>query len=61
MEVPFFVEEAALLRLNPDSGRDEAAMLATFDANRERINAVARKVHSRGRQNFHVLEPSDFQ
>lgn len=61
MEIPFFVEAGALLRLNPGCAGDETAMLATFDANRERINVAASKIHSRERQNFHVLDAADFQ
>lgn len=60
MEVPLFVEESALLKLNPDCGGDEAAMLATFDANRDRIQGVADKVHRRDRLGFHVLDAADF-
>ena len=60
MEVPFFVKESALLRLNPDTAAGEVAMLATFDAYRTRINAVADKIHKFDRQSFHVLDASDF-
>jgi hypothetical protein len=60
MEIPFFLNESALLRLNPKAARTEAAMLATFDANRERINAVAGKIHAFDRRSFHVLEAGDF-
>lgn len=60
MEIPCFVTEGALLRLNPNTGRTEAAMLATFDTNRGRINAVVDKIHAIDRQGFHVLEAIDF-
>lgn len=60
MEIPCFVTEDALLRLNPDAARTESAMLATFDSNRDRIIAVADKIHAIDRQSFHVLEESDF-
>ena len=61
MEVSFFVMASALLTLNPNTGSDEAAMLATFDANRDRINAVAKKIHASSRHSFHILEASDFR
>ena len=61
MEVSIFVKASALLKLNPNTGGDEPAMLATFDANRDRINAVADKVHASDRQSFHILEAGDFQ
>jgi hypothetical protein len=61
MEIPFFLTESALRRLDPKAACNEAAMLATFDANRNRIEAVAEKVHAHDRQNFHILEASDFQ
>jgi hypothetical protein len=60
MEVPLFVKENALLKLDPDTGSDERATLATFDAHRDRINAVADKIYSFDRQVFHVLDTSDF-
>jgi len=60
MEVSIFVKVSALLRLNPNTGSDEPAMLATFDANRKQINAVAEKRHSHDRQSFHILEAEDF-
>jgi len=61
MEVSFFVKASALLRLNPDTGSDEAAMLTTFDANRDRINAVAGKIHAFDRQGFMSLGPATFE
>jgi hypothetical protein len=47
MEVPFFLEESVLFRLDPQTKNAEAAKLATYDAARDRIHAVADKVHSR--------------
>jgi Protein of unknown function (DUF1488) len=60
MEIPLFLTVNALRRLNPNAGCTEAAMLATFDANRDRINAVADKIHTFDRQDFHILEAGDF-
>jgi hypothetical protein len=61
MQILLFLTESALRRLNPHAARTEAAMLATFDANRDRINAVADKIHAFDRRDFHILEPGDFQ
>ena len=60
MEVSIFVKANALLKLNPNTGSDEPAMLATFDANRDRINAVVEKIHAFDRQDFHILGAGDF-
>jgi hypothetical protein len=60
MEVPFFVEESALFRLDPKTKNAEAAMLATFDAARDRIHAVAEKLHAFQKRSFYILVPSDF-
>jgi hypothetical protein len=60
MEVPFFIDEAALFRLKPKTANSEQAMLSTFDEMREQINAVARKVHAFDRRSFHVLMATDF-
>jgi hypothetical protein len=60
MEVPFFLEEGALFRINPKTLNSEQAMLSTFDERREQINAVARKVHAIDRRSFYVLVATDF-
>ena len=60
LEVPFFLEESAVFRLSPKTRNDEAAILAAFDATRDRINTVAGKVHSSKRRSFYVLVATDF-
>ena len=60
MEVPFFIEEDALFRLNPKMKNDETSLLATFDSMRERIYTSAVGAHSRGSRSFYVLSASDF-
>jgi hypothetical protein len=60
MEVSLFIMDDALAKLDPKAGSGEGAMLATFDANRDRINATAANLHARDRQGFHVLEEGDF-
>jgi len=47
-------------RLNPNAAYTEAAKLATFDTNRDRINAVADKIRASDRRDFHILEADDF-
>ena len=60
MEVPFFLEESVLFRLDPKTKNAEGAMLATFDASRDRINAVAERVHASQKRSFHILVAGDF-
>jgi hypothetical protein len=60
MEVPILIKESALQKLNPSTPSDEAALLATFDAHRDRINAVVTKLHASDRQSFHILEATHF-
>lgn len=61
IEVPFFVEESALVRLDPKAGDGETAVLATFDAARDRIHEVADRIHARHKRSFHVLVADDFR
>ena len=60
MEVPFFVNEAALKRLHPDMSPDEAGLLGAFDLHRDEIYAIAIKVYERGRRGSYDLLPQDF-
>lgn len=60
LEVPFFIEAAAVLHIAPNTPRNELAVLASFDKNRERILDVARKVYSRRQKGSNVLIASDF-
>jgi hypothetical protein len=57
IEISFFVETAALKKLCPEMIDVEAGILKAFDASRKRIQAVAEKVHARGRKGVwaHVL------
>jgi hypothetical protein len=57
IEVPFFIEAAAL----SNAGSAEEDNLAAFDAARGRILDVARQVYSYGRKNMYVLTPADFK
>jgi hypothetical protein len=61
IEVPFFLDEAAIFRLFPRTQNAEAAVLAAFDAARDRICEIASKVYGAGRgRSFYVLAASDF-
>lgn len=60
LEVSFFVEEAAMFQIAPETRHNEAAVLASFDNNRESILKVARKVYSGHRQGSYALVASDF-
>jgi hypothetical protein len=60
LEVSFFVEEAALLRIAPEMRHNEIAVLQSFDANRDRILKAARAIYSRRRKGAYALTASDF-
>jgi hypothetical protein len=61
IEVPFFLEEGAIFRLSPKTLNGEAAVLAAFDAARERICEIASRVYRAGSgRSFYVLAASDF-
>ncbi len=57
VEVPFFLQMATLFRLYPKTGNTEAAILAAFDAGRDRIRDLAVKAYARSRRTFYVLGP----
>jgi hypothetical protein len=59
MENSFFMTEEALRRLHPSASSDEAGLLRAFDAHRDRILAIARKVYARGRKGSYELRASD--
>lgn len=64
MEVVFFVQTGALLKIDSESKTDEAGLLDTFDVNRKRIHRLASKVYARRHSASHVfsftLTESDF-
>ena len=59
LEISFFLERSALLRLYPQTGNSEAAILAAFDAGRSRIHEIASKAYSRGHRSFYILGPEN--
>ncbi|MEJ0012688.1 MAG: DUF1488 family protein [Bauldia sp.] len=60
-EVTFFIEDGAIFKIAPRTGNAEAAILAAFDAARDRIMAAAAKVFSPSQPRaFYVLASGDF-
>ena len=59
-EVSFLVGEDALTQIDRTTARTEDGLLKTFDNNRERIIAAARKAYSRRGSGFYVLAASSF-
>ena len=62
IEVSFFVEANALIRLCPEISGAETAFLKAFDAARNRIHEVADKVYVRDRKGSYayILAADDF-
>lgn len=60
LEICFFVEAAALVKLMPESKNLDAGCLEAFDAARERIFEAARRVYVRGRSGPYLLAAADF-
>ena len=62
LEITFFVEAEALMKMCPDAGTDESKMLDCFDNALDEIRAVADKVyqHRRERAYVYVLAAKDF-
>jgi hypothetical protein len=60
IEVPFFLEEAALFKLFPRTPNAEEGILSAFDAARDRIFQVATKLYAPKLRAFYVLEASHF-
>lgn len=60
LEICFFLDASALLKLVPETKNLDADCLEAFDAARERIFDAARKVYSRRRRGPYFLSASDF-
>jgi len=60
LEVQFFVEDRALVRIAPGTTKDELSLLSSFDGHRARIFDVARRVYERRRKGSYELIASDF-
>ncbi len=60
IEASFYVNEAALARIQPGAQLDEPGCLDAFDANRDRICAAAAKVYVRGSRGSYDLGVANF-
>ena len=61
MEVCFFLEENAIFILYPKTRNTEEAILAAFDAARDRIFAVAARIYAPGQhRSFYTLTGNQF-
>ena len=60
MEASFFINEAALRRIQPDTRLDESGFLNAFDSNRDLICAAAAKVYVRGSRGSYDLVANNF-
>jgi len=59
MEAAFFMTTEALTRLQPNVQSDAVELLRAFDANRDRIHAIAARVYARGRKGSYDLVAAD--
>jgi hypothetical protein len=60
IEASFFINEEALMRIEPDAAADESGFLITFDSNRELICAAAAKLYVRGSRGSYDLVAANF-
>ena len=61
LEATFFIDEGALMRIQPDAYPDESGFLNAFDRNRDVICAAAAKVYVRGGRGSYDLVAADFR
>jgi uncharacterized protein DUF1488 len=60
IEASFFINEDALMRIQPGIRLDESGFLNAFDANREKICTAAAKVYVRGGKGSYDLGVANF-
>ena len=60
LEISFFIDDDALIRIGAGTTQRESSLLQSFDANRDRIMETARRVYRRGSQGSYELMASDF-
>jgi hypothetical protein len=60
MEASFFIDEDALMRIQPDTHLDESGFLSAFDSNRDLICAAAARVYVRGSRGSYDLVAANF-
>ena len=60
IEASFFIDEDALMRIQPDAHLDESGFLSAFDSNRDLICAATAKVYVRGSRGSYDLVAANF-
>jgi Protein of unknown function (DUF1488). len=60
IEASFFIDEDALMRIQPDTHLDESGFLSAFDSNRDLICAAAARVYVRGSRGSYDLVAANF-
>ena len=60
LERPFFIEEAAICRLDSSAHMGEASLLVGFDRHRDRICQTATRLYAQRREGSYTLKASDF-
>ena len=60
IEASFFIDEAALRRIEPAACADEPGFLEVFDSNRDLICAAAARVYVRGSRGSYDLVAANF-
>jgi hypothetical protein len=60
IEASFFIDEGALLRIQPDALSSESGFLNAFDSNRDLICATAARKYVRGSRGSYDLLAGDF-
>jgi len=61
LEIPFFVEAAALRRIDPKATMDELGLLSAFDNHRSRIFEAAGRIYSRRQRGSYTLAAADMK
>jgi Protein of unknown function (DUF1488) len=60
IETSFFINEDALIKIQPGVSLDEPGFLSVFDANRDLICAAAARVYVRGSKGSYDLAAANF-
>jgi Protein of unknown function (DUF1488) len=60
IEASFFIDESALMRIQPDARLNELGFLNAFDSNRDLICAAAARMYVRGSRGSYDLVAAHF-
>jgi hypothetical protein len=60
IEASFFINEEALMRIEPGAHADESGFLTAFDSNRDLICAAAARLYVRGSRGSYDLVAANF-